>query len=230
MTTFTHLPYEIIASILGQLDNVRFLLPCLLSCKHIHESYLAYPTIKQQIIRQQLNNSSLLPYAIAIFKASQLPYKPTGEAIRELVTTILDRPDELVDEYSTIPFANLLEMGRLQHAIDVFAEDFAIKAWDLLRKDDPSLPIDVDLSPKEHSRFSRALYRIQLFMNLFPNIYSIEEMRLGVDNDENVRWFFETHSMWDNSQLACVSEYLEGKFYEGSSILIIRSLAFSIHF
>jgi hypothetical protein len=211
MPNFVDLPCEVIASILRNLDNVRHLLPCLLTCQHVHTTFREYPMLKEDIFRRQVT-PALLPYSIALVKASHLPVLRTSSSIQALLTTLYDEPGQLVTLLNTMPLSDFSQMGYIHDVIESLVASFATDSWALLRHDDPSLPGDLVLSEKEHFRLCRAFYRTQLFFNLFPGT---EDKPYDTPESSDVVWFLLMHAPWENKQLSCVQDYLQEIFFKG---------------
>ncbi|EPE32081.1 hypothetical protein GLAREA_12163 [Glarea lozoyensis ATCC 20868] len=220
MPNLVDLPYEVIASILRNLDNVRDLLPCLLTCQHVHTTFKEYPMLKEDIFRRQVI-PTLLPYSIALVKASHLPVPHTSSSIQALLATLYDEPGQLVTLLNTMPLSDFSQMGHIHDVIESLAISFANDSWALQRHDDPSLPDDLVLSEKEHFRFCRAFYRAQLFFNLFPGT---EDEPYDTAESRDVVWFLSMHAPWENEQLSCVQDYLQEIFFKASFDVIAHDV------
>ncbi|XDG07853.1 hypothetical protein ABKA04_007468 [Annulohypoxylon sp. FPYF3050] len=64
MASFTRLPCEIIISILSELNDVRFLLPSLLSCRHVYSCFKENPGVAAEILQRQIP-PAIIPYSVA---------------------------------------------------------------------------------------------------------------------------------------------------------------------
>lgn len=72
MPSVTELPCEIVATILRNLDHLRFLAPALLTCRHFYASFKESHGVETSILRHQ-TTPALLPYSVALLEASCLP-------------------------------------------------------------------------------------------------------------------------------------------------------------
>lgn len=61
------MPCELVASILGSLDDFQSLTAALLTCRHIYNSFNQIHGIDIAILRQQIT-PALLPYAVAVIR------------------------------------------------------------------------------------------------------------------------------------------------------------------
>lgn len=211
MSVITKLPYELVASVLRKFDNVRFLPPSILTCRHFYSSFKEHPDVKYEVLRRQVT-SDLLPYAVAVMEASRLPHPLTGASIQGILDALYNEPAKLVTQLRTVPLPVLLKMGQTHDVIQSLAADFATDAWTLLSQTDPGVSGNLVLSPKESFRFRRAFYRVELFFNLYRS------RGVGLSDsfsDSDYRRFLSKHPPWENEQLGCVHDYLEKKFSEG---------------
>ncbi|KAI1266941.1 hypothetical protein F5Y18DRAFT_352714 [Xylariaceae sp. FL1019] len=130
----TDLPCEIIASVLGQLDDLRDLPSALLACRHFYWSYKEFPGLAVDILTSHHVHSTLLPYLVAVTKASRLPRPRVRSDIKELLDSLYDDPKSLVDGFRHMPLSIVLEMSYFHGLIEFLANDLASKAWDRLEE------------------------------------------------------------------------------------------------
>lgn len=216
MSSITKLPCEVMTSVMRELGNIRFLLPCLLTCRYFYSCFKADLHLAADILEQQLT-PALVPYAIAVLEASQLNPR-TGPLVLELLKTFIKEPSKLRSQFRTLPVPLLVKMGKLHDPIQSLATQFADHAWAHIINDQGSqTDRNICLSPTENYRFCRAFYKFELFCNLFRSTMPTGFVSVS---DEERRWFFAQYGPWENEQLASVHDFLELKFSEGK--LLIR--------
>jgi hypothetical protein len=213
MPLITSLPCEVIAGVLRNLDNVSYLLPSILTCRHFYSSFKENPGLELDILRRQVT-PALLPYSIAVMEASQLPRPRTAASIQSLLDTLYNEPALLVSRARKMPLDTVLKMGRTHDIIESLAVGFASDAWTLLGQKEPGLSGSLVLSSTEFFRFCRAFYRVELYFSLFRGD---QDQMNGDFEDGQTQWFFSKHPPWVNEQLACVHDFLEKKVSEGES-------------
>lgn len=206
-TTVANLPCEVVAIIFNNLDNVRFILPCILACRKFYLTYLQYPSIKREVLANHITKS-LLPYAVAVRVASHLPKPLSAVSIDEVLGGIYGSQAQLNARLSLdeMPFDDLLYMARMHDIIHGLVMEFAGSAWSILS------PHDTNLSVSEYSRFCRAFYRFEILCSLFstesPVFTDLEASKAKAQ-------FFSKHPSWENEQIGCVHDFLERKMSEG---------------
>jgi hypothetical protein len=206
-TTVADLPCEVVASILKNLDNIRSILPCLLVCRKFYLSYQQYPSVKKDIVANHITKS-LLPYAVAVRVASQLPKPLSAASIDEVLDNIYGPQAQL----NTLSCLNQMAVDDLRHLVrmhDIIHElamEFAGQAWSTL------CPDDVNLSSMEYFRFYRAFYRFELLCSLFLTFAPSYE---DLANSRARAQFLSKHPPWENEQIACVHDFLAWKMSKG---------------
>ncbi|KAI0544287.1 hypothetical protein F4679DRAFT_589652 [Xylaria curta] len=208
MARVTDLPCEVIIAVFKQLNRIRFLLSCLLTCRHFYYSYKANPRLAIEIIKQQVG-PALLTYSIAAQEASRSPSPHVRLSATKLLETLRNKPDILIDRLRDYPLVALVQLGHMHDLVEKYANEFAAEAWrytnePLLQPSDRFPFSDrLSLSPTEQFRFYRAFYRVELYFRLFRD----DNTRTLIDQ------FFSGHSPWENEQLACINKYLCQKYY-----------------
>ncbi|KAF3074796.1 hypothetical protein CFAM422_003079 [Trichoderma lentiforme] len=222
MTSITKLPCEVMTSIMRELGNIRFLLPCLLTCRYFYACFKADLHLAADILEQQLT-PALVPYAIAVLEASQLNPR-TGIAVRELLETFIKEPSKLRSQFRTLSVPLLVKIGRLHDPIQSLATQFANNAWAHIINDQGSqTDRNICLSATENYRFCRAFYKFELFCNLFRSTMPTGFVSVS---DEERRWFFAQYAPWENEQLTSVHDFLELKLSEGSYDVLAHDVEF----
>lgn len=233
MVLITDLPCELVASILGSLDDIRSLSSALLASRHIYDSFKAIPGIEASIIQRQVT-PNLVPYAVAVLEASHLPrsrHLITGvvsadrKAVDRLLDELNDQPAELSARLSSMPRSQLRRISDMHDLIHALSLSFADEAWGRICGGSSDEAVTgVVLSADEYSRFCRSFYRAELFYSLFRfdggNADIINP--LGFEEIMSLK-FFGPSPPWENEQLCCVNEFLESKFSKGISPSRIHS-------
>lgn len=212
MGSLTALPCEVIAAVLRDLGNIRFLLPSLLACRHLYSSFAEHPGVAADIIERQVT-PDLVPYAVTTSEASRL--RPGSKAAaRELLETLYMQPSKLADRVRSMPIPALTRMGHTNEVIQSLAVQFASGAWRRLSHDPGSrVSGDLSLSSTEYFRFCRAFYRIELYFSLFRKNTPSDDDAVLDENDKE--WFLSKHPPWENEQLGCAHDFLELGLSEG---------------
>lgn len=152
---------------------------------------------------------ALLPHAIALAEASRLPRPLLRQSVFSLLYKLYSRPNRLVASVPRLPIGLVRQITSTYDAMDAMANGFAACALERISPPGKTWkPTSQPLSPAEHFRFCRALYRFELFYTLH---------RKGASFDDMNDWFFTKHSPWENEQLACVYSYLGIRLDQGAS-------------
>jgi hypothetical protein len=154
----------------------------------------------------QIKPNTLLPYAVALVDASQLPRPLVGNSVNALLDDLYYRPARLAVRAPQLPTSLLRQMIYTHSAILASATDFAALALERISLRDGAISTSLSLSPAELFRFCRAFYRVELFYTLF---------RGGALADHVNPWFFWRQPPWENDQLGCIYCYLDAKLDQG---------------
>lgn len=218
MATLTTIPCEIMISILRELGNVRFLLPSLLTCRHVYSCFKENPGVAAEILQRQIP-PAIIPYSIAVLEASHL--SPRNEtSVIGLLDTLYTQPSKFTGRLRTMPVPLLTRMGHTHEVIHELATDFASSAWTRLSKDQGSeVAGSLVLSSSEYLRFCRAFYRVELYFRLF--CYRDPSTPVPPHEDR----FFSNQPPWEKEQLASVLDFLELKLSKGKLVFSQESLS-----
>ncbi|EHK16882.1 uncharacterized protein TRIVIDRAFT_206460 [Trichoderma virens Gv29-8] len=212
MASITKLPCEVITSVMRDLGNIRFLLPCLLTCRHFYACYRENPSVAADILQQQVT-LALVPYSIAVLEASHLNPR-TGVAVRELLKMLYTEPSRLANRLRTMPVPLFMKMGHMHDAIHDLASQYSSHAWTQISNGQPMQAFSgLSLSRTEYYRFCRAFYRVELYFSLFRNSTS---SNIASFSDDDREWFFSQHAPWENEQLSGAHDFLELKISKAS--------------
>jgi hypothetical protein len=218
------MPVHLLSMVLSDLDGMQTLGSAILS----HSSfYAAYKEQSRNIITRIVQNQiplDLIPYAIAVYKATQVDHRNLKEVklllIRHFSDEALLPRSMLQPEHLEPAVAHLL--SKTHSAVERFSHDFVDDTLPLTR-DQPGLyrPNHNQASPSEVFRIRRALYRFQLYCNL--SFRDERDLRRDKEQRETLfhyqqRFLFGLFSPWVNEQLACIHDYLERVLSIGMSL------------
>lgn len=206
-------------SVLRELGNVRFLLPSLLTCRHVYSCFKENSGVAAEILKRQIP-PAIIPHSIAALEASQL--SPRNEtSVHELLETLYTQPTMFTERLRTMPVPLLTRMGHMHGVIHDLATDFASSAWTRLSKDQGSeVAGSLVLSPSEYLRFCRAFYRVELYFCLFR----CRTLLTSVSFDEHR--LFSNQPPWEKEQLASVQDFLELKLSKASYDVLAHDVEF----
>ncbi|KAJ4257554.1 hypothetical protein NW762_008678 [Fusarium torreyae] len=228
MASISSLPLHLVAEILQLLDNIQQLPPILLSHRLFYSAYLDTPALPLDILRSQIPDH-LLPLAVAAYRSQKSIRDLNDIDVEGFLTKCYDNPLRDVDGSQLhLSVGQALQIGRIDDAMSELREEFTSCSLSKLygvRQDDSMLN-ERGLSPDETYRISRALYRFQIYRNLFLDkeqeldlfspLNDKEEEEEDTKPDLNQKkLFFDRHSPWVNEQLACVYDYLETRLTGG---------------
>ncbi|KAM5354235.1 hypothetical protein ACJ41O_000885 [Fusarium nematophilum] len=225
MAPISSLPLHLVADILRLLDNIQQLPPVLLSHRIFYSALLDTPSLPLDILRSQISDN-LLPLAIAAYTSQKNIRDLKGIDAEGFLTKCYDNPlQDVTSGQAHLTLAQALQVGRIDDSLSELRDEFTLCSLRRLYgvNHDDSISDDQGLSPGEAYRISRALYRFQIYRNLFLDREKEEDLfPSGYDDDVEVdeeedakpdkdqkKLFFDRHSPWVNEQLACVYDYLE---------------------
>ncbi|MCJ1387319.1 hypothetical protein MMC18_000161 [Xylographa bjoerkii] len=139
--------------------------------------------------------------AIAVNKSAKLQNLAQEEVLRFLKKQLFDRSDK-----AAVTEVGLVELARQHILVEWFTNDLCatVRARRLL---DTQIVIEpFEFSINERIRIHRALYRFQLYYNLFPP----EKSQCVFDYDAR-DVFFARFPAWEVEEFACIHDYLHGR-------------------
>lgn len=216
MATISSLPLHLLADILRMVANVQHLPAVLLSHRIFYTAFLDAPSLPADILRLQLPDH-LLPLALAAYASQKSVRDKNGLDANQFLTECYDKPfNALGGHYITLDQA--LHISRLDDALTELRSEFCESTLQKLYglgRDDPISAAQQRLSAGELYRISRALYRFQIYGNLF-----LDQEEGAEPNEAQKALFFDRHSPWVNEQLVCIYDYLETRLTGGALTLI----------
>jgi hypothetical protein len=168
-------------------------------------------------IGRQITPNTLLPYAVALIEASQLPRPLFDYSVISLLNDVYYQPARLAARAAQLPNSLVRRMSYTHSVILASTTDFAALALERISRRDGATSTTLPLSPAELFRFCRAFYRVELFYTLF---------RCGALVDDVNHWFFWRQPPWENEQLGCIYRYLEAKVDQGLPAISKKRLPF----
>ncbi|KAF2972680.1 hypothetical protein GQX73_g853 [Xylaria multiplex] len=211
MTRVTDLPCEVIVAVFKQLDHIQSLPPCLLACRHFYYSYKENPRSGIEILRRQVC-PTFLPYAIATEEASRSPRLSACLSTTELLDTLQNNPDILIDRLRDYPLMALARLGYTHDLVEKHAKSYSSGGWTginqpylQLIQQTPAADV-LCLSSTEQLRVCRAFYRFELYTSLLRSN--------NIQLDQEISLTFPGLRPWENEQLACAYNYVEEKIIQ----------------
>lgn len=209
MSGLLSLSPELICSVLASLDDVRDLPAAILTCRYIHTSFMAWPSIAADTLSNQIS-PELLPYAAAAMLATDMSHPRTDAQVTEFLDTFYATPEKIVARLRPRPLSVIMLVGQTHVAIHELASQFATEAWELLGVADSKFDEPLILSSTEVDRFLRSFYRLELFISLFQTDKG-QPKCLG----SQIGYLLKL-SPWEGEQLCCVEDFLADKLFRGS--------------
>jgi hypothetical protein len=155
MALATKLPYKAVKPM--KLACRWFLAPLAPACRHFsNEGHGMGPSN----ISRQITPNTLLPYAVALADASQLPRPLASSSVIALLDDLYCRPARLAARAPQLPTGLVRRMSQTHSAILASATDFAALALERISFVDGAVSTTLPLSPSELFRFCRAFYRV----------------------------------------------------------------------
>ncbi|KAI0000079.1 hypothetical protein F4779DRAFT_635724 [Xylariaceae sp. FL0662B] len=202
------LPVELVRAILSELPDVESLQAAVLSCPLFYCAFLQAETaITAQVLLNQID-VSVLPEAVAASESSSLrPHdtKPESrEAIVTFATQYLQRRPTPPKSWS---LQKALHISRLHFYVDGLAKKFTSE----LLNNSPLNQSKSIATHQEICRVERALYRFEIYCNLFRESNSkLRPRRFSRSSvcEEQQQLFFANFSPLEKEQLGCIQEFL----------------------
>ena len=194
------MPVEIRQQLLGLLPDLMSLRSAILTCSSFHQAFISAEVLLTTSVLKNQVDLEVLPEAVAALESSYLrPW--TRERIQDFVHYHLDSRKSQLPSWT---LSEALPLDSLHRHVQSFAAAFALEA---LTK---QLGLDeLDAIPKyppssdEIHRIQRALYRFELYCNLFG-----DPKRTEFKINEQMRLFFFKFSPWEIEQLGSIHDYL----------------------
>ncbi|KAK2882611.1 hypothetical protein FQN49_000183 [Arthroderma sp. PD_2] len=209
LPTLDALPVEIQEAIIFQLGSIHTLKAAAASCRSLRNLVLYH---QHEIIKRILRSiipDDVFPEALAVFKS------------RKLLTTDVDIVQRQSDQYFQslkgiqLPDFSLSEAAALEdfHRLVLrFSASFASNALSKHPVTGAAEEKPLPLSRRESYRIQRALYRFELYWNLFKGMEQAWPPRRVNAPAPSVKYqsecFFDRFAPWENEQLACIHDFL----------------------
>lgn len=184
---FAALPVEIVRVILAAVDDIESLRSVVLSCSLLRQAFFGdEKPITTSVLRRQIG-SDILPEALATNASAQLNVHDTTPETREASRqAIVDFVEQNLQTRKAAPKSlslNLREawpLARLHTVVESFARRFAAEA---LATETLAPTKPATASQQEVARIQRALYRFEMYCNLFRRS-SVDGIASSVDDEQ----------------------------------------------
>ncbi|KAI3323322.1 hypothetical protein HD806DRAFT_544087 [Xylariaceae sp. AK1471] len=204
------LPVELVRSVLSALPDITSLKTAVLSCPLFYYTFLeAETTITMQVLLNEIG-ISVLPEAIAAYESSRVRSVVSDPICPEAIVDFLNQNfSQRLTPPRCCSLQKALQLERLHLCVDGFAQKFASAAL-------AEHPIDRSESLatyEETCRIERALYRFEIYCNLFSKPRKVRpypwwELPEEPDPIEQKKLFFDKFAPWENEQLGCIHDFL----------------------
>ncbi|KAI1456766.1 hypothetical protein F4805DRAFT_430763 [Annulohypoxylon moriforme] len=200
--TMDNLSLEIVQMIFSYVDDLDTLRAITSTCRYLH---VAFASWEKPIVTQVLLNQlgwDVLPEAIAVDESSRLgPYD--SQKAEEFSKRHLRHRMTSLDESTCWNLTEALQLARFYEVVEFLAEVIVESGWgshvyNWIQEDQH----DPGPSLADFYRVERALYRFQLYWNIFGSSSA------EVDLDEQRDVFFRHFNVWENEQLRCAQHLL----------------------
>lgn len=202
--TLETLPVETRQAILGELADVRSLRRAAIACPALYEAFIsAQYSLTSKVLSRHLPQD-ILPEASAALQSASISPWPRSET-QEFVARHFYTRNVLHAKWT---LKEALSVMKLYDHISYFANTLAKEALaseELKGACEPA-------SRTELARIERALYRFQIYCNLFPGL-----KRPLFDAAFQKALYFNKFSPWENEQLAAVHDFLHRSVCPGMS-------------
>jgi len=224
---FLLLAPELKEAIFSHLPDVSCLLSVTLTCSSFLYTILEVGhTILPKILQSRLHPSVAFD-ALAAFDASKLgPTELTWSPQRVRQIMAMYDGDRSASWSRIWTFQDAFALEKLANHVEFFTQEFVILTLSVHPASAlPGRQVVSDMPPsaEEVGRIQRTFYRFELYCNLFRKRQPVgrrgargqlilnEPMEiLGVHEQHLL--FFEKFATWENEQLACVRDFLLGRF------------------
>ncbi|KAJ2971411.1 hypothetical protein NUW58_g9426 [Xylaria curta] len=200
------LPVELLREVLEFLPDVSSLYAAVLSCSLFHSAFLgADETITTKVLLNQID-PNVLPEALVAFESAQLhPHNADPKCREDILDFVAQNLQQRPTPYRSWSLRKAIQLGRIHSYVDTFAREFALIALSKCHLKQFNIPPTL----QELCRIERALYRFEVYCNLFREIpgrrfSSIPSTIYG----ERKQLFFAKFAPHENEQLGCIHDFL----------------------
>ena len=196
------LPTELAQTILSLLPDSFTLRALVLSASPFYRAFL---TAQNLILNAVLHNEfseGVLPDTMAARMSSYV--RPRNEKeIEEFLSQYQPELQPLPESWS---LSDSLKLSRISRSVRYFTDDYAaalvVNPVTGIQDEQP-----MPLTRTEMVRIERALYRFEVFCNLFRRTDIMSSIMPG-DLEEQQHLFLRKFAPWENEQLGCIYHYL----------------------
>ncbi|KAI0379570.1 hypothetical protein F5Y04DRAFT_290175 [Hypomontagnella monticulosa] len=193
---FARLPAEVTQEILSRVDDLNTLKSAALSCRAIYKVFTgAEDIITTRILLRQIH-PTVLPDAIVVRVSRTL----SGSKAEDLDTFSNSFLGVKKPPPSSWKLVDALPLSQFHGVVEPLTTRLSSLAFNRAPRRIRETPFQSPPTHTEVLRIQRALYRFQLYCNLFQNEVQDSSRQRGL--------FFSHFSVWENEQLACVHDLL----------------------
>lgn len=198
------LSVELVRMILLALPDVETLQKAVLSCPLFYHAFVEVEnSISTHLLSIQKGND-VIPEAFAAFESSKLRNGHKGPKDGDCSEAVTNFVAQNLRQRPSSPklwtLSEALRLERLHVSVNWFANKFATEA---LAKD-PLNRTHTPVTPQEKARFQRALYRLEIYCNLFREVKEVQ----SVFYSDQKNLFFSNFAPWEIEQIGCVHDLL----------------------
>ena len=215
----TKMPADVLVEILGDLPDLDSLRN---ACQAHRLFYKAFKCREASVLADVLKHqipTAILQFALAVHDSSpESPRRPNdSDGIREFLANLYGSR-KICHPHSHLRFRDARRLLEVHEEVDLLMCFCAEMLQGDCFLDGPEpwtgATSDALATAGEKFRYLRALYRIQLFYNLFRHC--------AVPYEEQAVIFFNHHSPWVNEQIYCVAQQLVDLWYNSNHSQVSR--------
>ena len=196
-------PTELVQAILSYASDAVSLRALILSGASLYRAFLAVQNlILKDVVRNEFR-ASILPHALAILTSAHFSLQRDDQIQSDQIEDSLLHFHHVAALPETWSLSESLALSTVRDYVKYFATDFAsaLSANLLMGVSDEG---PIALTRHEMNRIERALYRYELYCNLFGK----NNTQCRFDFHDQRRLFFGKFAPWENGQPATIYEYL----------------------
>lgn len=204
------------AEVLSALGTVQHLPSTLLSHPIFYAAYKDFPSLVYGSLRSQIVDDEVYLLALVTYESDPARRSKFHKSTADFLSAYRDNAASIISSHQYIKLYEALRLGDFNTAIvnlrEKFLERTLRKAYGIEDLKTPLPEEAKNITLGEQRRVDRALYRFQIYCNLFSH-----QFRNGEEEVELKRIFYDKHSSWVNEQMCCVYDFLESELQLGES-------------
>ena len=196
------LPTELAQAILSFSPDSFTLRALVLSASSFYKAFLTAQNLILNVVLHNEYCEGVLPDAIAALISSHVQSR-NEEEVEEFLSQY---KSELQPVPASWSLSDSLKLSRIRRSVSYFAEDYAVTLTG-----NPVTGVHdehpMTLTRTEMDRIERALYRFEVFCNLFRTTEIMASIERG-DMEEQQTLFLRKFAPWENEQVGCIYHHL----------------------